>query len=219
VVIIDDASRDSTFELTRAFIEENPIPQPVYLIRNSERVSALPNIYRAASEYCAPEDVLVLVDGDDELLGVNVLKVFNSMYSRRGLEVLYSNFINSNRRGRKVRLGWSSGYDPEEKKFSVYRESSTRMFPLRSFRVSTFLRIPLANLQDDAGEFFRSAYDQTICPQVLELSCGRNDYLREYHYFRNAGLGNNDMEVDPELNFRIVYTVRNKRKRLDCDPL
>jgi hypothetical protein len=71
------------------------------------------------------------------------------------------------------------------------------MFPLRSFKVSTFLKIPVANLQDDQGNFFKSAYDQTICPQVLELSCGRNAYLREYHYFRNAGLGNNDMEVDP----------------------
>jgi hypothetical protein len=45
----------------------------------------LPNIYKAATEYCAPEDILALVDGDDELLGVNVLKVLNAMYTKHGL--------------------------------------------------------------------------------------------------------------------------------------
>lgn len=181
-------------------------------------MSALANIYRAATEFCDPNDIMALIDGDDELLGVNVLKVFNSVYTKKKLDVLYSNFINSNRRDNKVGLGWSRAYTVDEKKFNLYRDFSTQMFPLRSFRVSTFLKIPLENMQDDAGVFFMSASDQTICPQVLELSCGRNDYLAEYHYFRNAGLGSNDMEVDPELNIHIVWTVRNKRKRLTCDP-
>jgi hypothetical protein len=161
---------------------------------------------------------MALIDGDDELLGVNVLKVFNSIYTQKKLDVLYSNFLNSNRGAKTVSLGWSRGYTPDEKKFNIYRDFSTQMFPLRSFRVSTFLKIPVANMQDDAGVFFMSASDQTICPQVLELSCGRNEYLDEHHYFRNAGLGSNDMEVDPGLNSHIVWVVRNKRKRLGCDP-
>ena len=34
-----------------------------------------------------------MVDGDDELLGVNIFKVFNALYVTHKLEVLYSNFI------------------------------------------------------------------------------------------------------------------------------
>jgi len=56
-------------------------------------MTAIPNIYKAATEYCDQDDILALVDGDDELLGVNVFKVFNSVYTRKGLEVLYSNII------------------------------------------------------------------------------------------------------------------------------
>lgn len=93
VVIIDDASTDQNFELISQYLEENPVRQVVHLIRNKERMTAIPNIYKAASEYCDKDDILALVDGDDELLGVNVFKVFNSVYTRKGLEVLYSNII------------------------------------------------------------------------------------------------------------------------------
>jgi hypothetical protein len=62
------------------------------------------------------------VDGDDELLGVNVFKVFNSMYKQHGLEVLYSNIIINNRRNRGVGRGWSNYYSPDEKKYNKYRE-------------------------------------------------------------------------------------------------
>lgn len=48
-------------------------------------MTAIPNIYLAATQYCKPTDILALVDGDDELLGVNVFKVFNSMYTLKGL--------------------------------------------------------------------------------------------------------------------------------------
>lgn len=85
IVIIDDASRDSNFELIRAFVDEHPIPQTIHLIKNSERLSTLHNIYTAATQYCHPHDILALIDGDDELLGVNVLKIFNSMYIKHGL--------------------------------------------------------------------------------------------------------------------------------------
>jgi hypothetical protein len=65
----------------------------VHLIRNKKRLTAIPNIYKAATEYCDPDDILALVDGDDELLGVNIFKVFNSVYTLEGLDVLYSNII------------------------------------------------------------------------------------------------------------------------------
>lgn len=79
------------------------------LVKNKERVLAIGNIYKAASEYCHKHDILALVDGDDELLGINVLKVFNSVYTLKGLEVMYSNII-INDKGKEIRKGWSSGY-------------------------------------------------------------------------------------------------------------
>jgi hypothetical protein len=90
------------------------------------------------------------------------------------------------------------------------------MFPLRTFKVSTFLKIRVNDLKDNEGNWFRSAYDQTICPQVLELSCGKNEYIDEFFYLYNFGLGNNDIEIDPNLNYGIMNEIRNKRKRYIC---
>jgi glycosyltransferase involved in cell wall biosynthesis len=112
IVIIDDASKDNTVELISDFIEENPIPQPIYIIKNKKRRSAIPNIHHAITQYCAPEDIVALVDGDDELLGVNVFKVYNSLYTQQGLEVLYSSMIMNNRRDRYAVKGWGSDYTP-----------------------------------------------------------------------------------------------------------
>ena len=135
------------------------------------------NIYKAVTDYCDKDDIVTLADGDDELLGVNIFKVFNSLYTKKNLDVLYSNFIVNDKKQAYMKRGWSSGYTEEEKKLMKYREGETRMFPLRSFKASTFLKIRVADLKDNKGGWFRSAYDQCIMPQLLELSCGKNEYI------------------------------------------
>lgn len=91
--------------------------------------------------------------------------------------MVYSNLIVNTVNIGQVKAGWSSAYDENEKKKNVYRDSSTRMFPIRTYKVSTFLKIEEKNLKTDQGQWFMSASDQAICPQVLELSCGKNDYI------------------------------------------
>lgn len=80
--------------------------------------------------------------------------------------MLYSNII-INDKSKEIRKGWSSGYTDIEKQYSKYRDGPTRMFPLRTFNVSTFLKIRPSDLKDNDGLWFISAYDQTICPQLL----------------------------------------------------
>jgi hypothetical protein len=74
----------------------------------------------------------------------------------------------------------------------------------------------VSDLKDNKGEWFRSAYDQAICPQLLELSCGKNRYIDEFFYLYNFGLGNNDIEIDPNLNYGIMNEIRHKRKKYEC---
>jgi hypothetical protein len=216
VVVIDDVSNDGNFELLKIFVEDHPVPQSVVLVKNQKRMGTLANIHQGVTQYCEPEDIVALVDGDDELIGVNILKVFNSVYKQHGLDVAYSNYIISNRRDGFVRKGFSGPYSDEDKKQNKYRDHSTNMFPLRTFKVSTFMKVPVADLQDDNGEFFMSASDQVLCPQLLELSCGRNMYIDDFYYFNNKGLGSNDMEVDPNLNYAILTLNREKRKKHQC---
>jgi hypothetical protein len=41
---------------------------------------AMHNVRFAANNYCKPNDIFMIVDGDDELVGRQVLKLFNANF-------------------------------------------------------------------------------------------------------------------------------------------
>ena len=51
------------------------------------------NFYWAAHEFCKPYEIFMIVDGDDELIGKQVFKLFNSIYQNEELWIVYTNFI------------------------------------------------------------------------------------------------------------------------------
>ena len=98
VLVIDDASPDSTGEILRGYLSGNPVYQNmldnrVQIQINKERKMALPNILDAAKNFCKPEELFMVLDGDDYLLGRQVLKLFNAIFSSKDVWVAYSNFL------------------------------------------------------------------------------------------------------------------------------
>ena len=83
IVFIDDASTDGTGEQVEQFLIANQtkIPSERFIVvKNKEQKRAMPNLRIAAKQYCKPEDIFLIVDGDDELLGRQVFKLFNSVF-------------------------------------------------------------------------------------------------------------------------------------------
>ena len=56
-------------------------------------MTALANHYFGTLLHCGKDAVALHVDGDDELIGRNVLKVFNWAYQTKKSGVVYSNFF------------------------------------------------------------------------------------------------------------------------------
>jgi hypothetical protein len=54
------------------------------------------NLKMAAQNYCKNTDIFLIVDGDDELLGRQVLKLFNSIFQSKKAWFVYTNFLNIN---------------------------------------------------------------------------------------------------------------------------
>ena len=50
------------------------------------------NDYNANVKYCAKDAISLNLDGDDEFIGKNVLKIFNAEYQKLKAGALYSNF-------------------------------------------------------------------------------------------------------------------------------
>ena len=85
IVFIDDASTDGTGEQIKKFLLTNQakIPSERFtVVKNEERKMAMPNLRMAAKQYCKPEEIFLIVDGDDELLGRQVFKLFNSVFQK-----------------------------------------------------------------------------------------------------------------------------------------
>jgi len=93
IVIVDDASTDNTYELIKLWIQDNAPTHDIVVLTNEQRMTAVPNIHRAVTQHCSADSIIVLVDGDDELLGRYSLKVFNHIYQKQNAEVVYSNHL------------------------------------------------------------------------------------------------------------------------------
>ena len=52
VIIIEDASTDRTGELIDQYVEEHQLSSKIKVIHNQQQMKALPNIRRAAIEFC-----------------------------------------------------------------------------------------------------------------------------------------------------------------------
>jgi hypothetical protein len=51
------------------------------------------NLRYAAESLCDPHDIFLVVDGDDELIGRQVLKLMNAHFQKYSLWFVYSNFL------------------------------------------------------------------------------------------------------------------------------
>ena len=63
-------------------------------IANKEQKYATYNL-KHASEECKTGEIMVIVDGDDELVGKQVFKLINHFYTIENKWIVYSNFYNS----------------------------------------------------------------------------------------------------------------------------
>lgn len=81
IVFIDDFSNDDTLNHTMRYLREHNFPEGrVTFVRNKKQMFATYNIINAAYNFCHPNDIQMLVDGDDELIGRYVINVFNAVY-------------------------------------------------------------------------------------------------------------------------------------------
>ena len=84
LVFIDDASTDGTGDEVQKFLKnQTKLPKSHYkVIKNKKQQRAMPNLRMAARKHCKPEEIFMIVDGDDELLGRQVLKLFNAVFQK-----------------------------------------------------------------------------------------------------------------------------------------
>jgi hypothetical protein len=95
VVFIDDHSIDENMNASIQYFREINFPKErLTFVQNKKQMFATYNILNAAFNFCNEDDLQVLIDGDDEIIGKYVFHVINAFYKNNPETwVAYSNYI------------------------------------------------------------------------------------------------------------------------------
>jgi hypothetical protein len=148
------------------------------------------NIRAAATTHCKPEEIFMIIDGDDELVGRQVLKLYNAVFQEKKLYFVYSNFLTAT-----GSIGFSRPFPPTTIRRNSYRDYPFVTSHLRAFYTKLLVNIDEEDLRDDAGEYLKAANDVAICIPVLEQAHERVGYLPEVTYFYNSNTGMNNHQL------------------------
>lgn len=144
-VVIDDGSVDGTGHLITGILNsQEKVPKENYeVVSHTERSFSLLNIRNASKNFCKEEDIIIVVDGDDELLGRQVLKLFNAVFQEKKIWYAYTNFL-----GSIGKVGYSRPYHPDIIEKNAYREYSFAVSHLRAYKNKLLLNLKEEDLQD-----------------------------------------------------------------------
>ncbi len=235
VLFIDDCSSDGSYDKIPACIyktnadgtpeldvDGHPIIESQHPIleitkcknvmawRASERNTALPNIHNGVVNFCTdPNDIVVLLDGDDWLLNKNSLSFINDYYNENDCWIMYGSSKWTD--GRQC---CSRPYSKDE--FPKLRNLPFKVSHIRTFRAGIYHEIikqdPNLNcFKDKNGNWYTMTYDVAIFFPLLEIAGFDKVKHNEkplYVYNRNNPIS--DDRVNQQLQWDIHTEISQK---------
>ncbi|MDX8430977.1 MAG: glycosyltransferase family A protein [Candidatus Algichlamydia australiensis] len=182
ILYVNDASTDNTLNLVESFIEKNDAKNRVQLIDNPKRRYSLANIYYTIHNEVSDEEIVVMLDGDDELAHPNVLNVLNSVYQNKEREIwlAYSNFQCK----KSKEKGWGRTFPDEIVKRNKFRSYVHIPTHVRTFYGWLFKRIAKQDLLY-RGDFYKMTGDSAIILPMLEMARDHHTFINKILYIYN----------------------------------
>lgn len=214
VIYIDDCSTDSTYDLVKNYISECEQDNRVTVIHNTQRKGCpLANIYHALM-LCQPDEIAIIVDGDDWLAHENVFAHINRVYQDENVWLTYGQFAVFP----FAIPGWAAqvpGKVIEENNFRSHDWCTTH---LRTFYAGLFQKINVWDLWYN-GEFFPMAGDLALMFPLLELAGNHSRYIPEILYIYNRANALNEDKINKKLQKSCEKQARNGRRYKPLDEI
>ncbi len=195
VIFIDDASKDDTFDKVKALVDRSSKKDKVTLIKNTENLGSLKNLYNAIHS-CKDQEIVVRVDGDDQLAQPLVLKKLNKVYADQNIWMTYGNYLDYPTYKQKPQL--CQKFPKSVLRTQRFRQYKWVTSHLHTFYAGLFKKISPDHLTKD-GEFLPVAGDVAIILPMLEMACGHFQFIEEILY-----LYNRTNPLSDHLNNRLV---------------
>jgi glycosyltransferase involved in cell wall biosynthesis len=175
--------------------------------RSGERMTALPNIHNGIMQFAnEPDDIVIIVDGDDFLFNRTVLSDINKFYVENPeCWLMYGSS--------KVTNGhpcYASAYS--EKEFENIRRAPFRVSHIRTFRAGLYHQIEKQDpsyscMKNSEGNWYTVSYDACIMFPMLEMAGYEHVFYNENpFYVYNV---DNPMS-DDRLNMQLKMDVKRE---------
>jgi glycosyltransferase involved in cell wall biosynthesis len=204
--LVNDISTDNT---EKVVIEEIAGNDKFHLITNTEKKYALKNIYDTlASTNTAPDDVVVILDGDDWLSGPNVLTRLNEIYKEQECWMTYGSYVEY---PSQVRGKFAKKIPADIVESAAYRQSQWMSSHLRTFRHKLWSHIDPADFVNPlTGKFIKAAWDLAFVFPMLEIAGPRAHYVEDILYIYNRDNPLNEDKVDHSIQLNEEHHIRHK---------
>lgn len=214
-ILIDDYSTDNSYQVAQDTIASLPecLQQKFLLVWNTKNEGAVYNQVRNIRKYCAADDIVMMLDGDDCLMPDNtIFHYYNNVYDG-STEFTYGSC-------------WSQidnipliaqPYPNEVKQRKAYRDHK---FPwnmpythLRTFRQKLITQIPDSAFQDD-GVWYRAGGDTAIFYNLIEQADpDKVKALQKIVYKYNDTNPLNDYKVNGDEQTKTANKVLSMKKK------
>ena len=208
-LVCDDISSDDTWRKINDFYFPGLVK-----VKNTEKKFALKNIYEGVLQLNSkPEDVVVVLDGDDWFSNSHVLSNLNKLYTGTDCLLTYGSFV----RYPDASIGQEASIYPKAViEENSYRSDVWRASHLKTFKCSLWERVEEKDLCDVNMRFYESSYDQAMMLPMLEMAGPRAEYIPDIMYVYNVGNPNavNKTKQQRQYNTMLEIRRKNKYKRL-----
>lgn len=204
LVCVDDASTDGC-------ARHVPRGDPrVRLVRRRERRGLAANLHDVVTRLCRPDDIVVVVDGDDRLASPGALRAVADAYDRWDCWVTYGQF-----RYVDGAMGFCEPF-AAPRDVPLHR-LQWRASHLKTFRAGLFHAIALQDpgydcLRDGEGRWLTAAVDVAVMTPLVEMAgFGRVRFIDQVLYEYNHLNPRSHHNQDRVAQWRALETVQAKR--------
>ena len=198
IVVIDDASTDRTDDeitkaITNQLVRSGAFACSVKRYRNRKRMGALSNHITMAN-LCCDDDIIVNLDGDDQLSHEDVLSILDEVYKDPEVWMTYGSYAyDFESRGPS---GDYMGFSAQIPSDNHTRQMGWSASHLRTYQAWLFKRIRLQHLMIQEDDYYPISCDLATMYPMIEMSGPKHArFLSDVLYLYNAVNPINDHKV------------------------
>ena len=153
------------------FTEYPEMKNKVTIVENRQRVYSLANRYKAITQYCNEDEIIIDIDADDELIGSQVLKLFNALYQAKpDVWFIYTNNVLLQQALRQPLMGTSQEINSKYLAIHTLRLHLFTISSIRSFTRKLFMKLDVDDLKEANGSFYKWVADYFIFMSMVEMA-------------------------------------------------